>query len=235
VTNQTSFQNLTIYVVNAVIDVPGDLTAAIDFYNLTAFGQALETAGLLSELNTTHGVTLFAPTDAAFTTAASQLQNATSNTTLLRIILENHIINGSSVYTSNLIADSGQTSAAGESLSATFNSSGSFIQNGNSTAKITSPDVILWNGVVHIIDTVLFNNETDQSAADSAASSAASSAATATAPETGPVGFTPSPTSSGGGGGSSSGAQQAIRLPITFGLGTVLSTLGLVAGLVLVL
>lgn len=171
VVNSTSFGNLTINVVDAVIDVPGELTAAISANNLTSFSSALSSAGLLDTLNHVHGVTIFAPNDEAFSSIQSNLSSVTSNTTLLQTILRNHVINGTSVYSGELIAlgsGKNETTAAGEGLGASFNSSGSFVTNGNVTAKIVTPDIVLWNGVLHIVDHVFFNEESNEAAASSA-------------------------------------------------------------------
>lgn len=169
VLNTTTVGNVTLNIVDAVIDLPGEFVAALAANNLTQFSSALSTAGLLNPVNTQHGITVFAPTDAAFAAAQSNLTAAGSNATLLNIILKNHIINGSTVYTGDLQGHSGSlTSAGGEGISSTFNSSGGFVTSGNSSAAITVPDIILWNGVVHIIDHVLLNQQSDSGAASSA-------------------------------------------------------------------
>ena len=151
-----------------MIDVPGELTAAISANNLTSFSSAASTAELLNPLNTKHGITVFAPNDAAFAAIQQNLTEASSNTTVLQDILLNHVINGTTVYTGNLISQGSATTGAGQSLSASFNSSGGFVTVGNATAKIVTPDIILWNGVLHIINHVLFDEQVDQGAASSA-------------------------------------------------------------------
>ena len=197
-TNSTTVGNVTIHVTTAVIDYPGDLEAALFANNLTAFTAALQNASLLDSLNLQHGVTLFAPTDEAFAAAQQNLSSVGANETVLLNVLRNHIINGTSVYSGDLIGLGGSnvTTAAGEGLSATFNSTGGFVTVGNSTAGISTPDLLLWNGVMHIIDSVLLDGESDESAASSAVSSA-SAAATSSTTESGPIGFTPTPTSAG--------------------------------------
>lgn len=260
VVNTTTFQNLTINIVDAVIDVPGEFTAALDANNLTSFRTALTTANFLTTLNTLHGVTIFAPTDAAFSAAQQNLTAAGSNASVLDTILRNHVVNGSSVYSGNLEGGTSATSAAGEKLSATFNGTGAFVTSGNVTAKIVTPDIILWNGVLHVIDTVFLNEQADAGAASSAyvlflsylllpfslkiffflrSASSASSAATAAATQTGPIGFTPSPTStsSSSGSGSSSGsssssaAGRAVEFPLkSVGITGLVGALGVLAG-----
>lgn len=170
-TNTSTVGNLTINVVDAVIDLPGEFTAAIAANNLTSFSSALSQAGLLDTLNLMHGVTIFAPNDAAFSAVQQNLTSAGSNVTVLQTILKNHVINGTSVYSGELIAlgsGNNDTTAAGEGIGATFNSTGGFVTNGNVTAKIVTPDIILWNGVMHIVDHVFFNEESNEAAASSA-------------------------------------------------------------------
>ncbi|KLO17860.1 Fasciclin-domain-containing protein [Schizopora paradoxa] len=235
VVNSTTFENLTIHVVDAVIDVPGELTAALAGNNLTSFQTALTQANFLDTLNFAHGITVFAPTDEAFAAVQQNLTAASSNSSVLDTILRNHVINGTSVYSGNLQGGTSATSAAGEKISATFNSTGAFVTSGNTTAQIVTPDVLLWNGVLHIVDHVFLNEDEDSGAASSAASSA-SSAATAATTQTGPIGFTPSPTStsasgSGGSGSSSSAAGRAAEFPLrSIGLAALVGTLGVLAG-----
>ena len=77
------------------------------------------------------------------------------------------IINGSTVY-SPLLSSQNYTSAAGEPLSFVFNATGHFVTSGNATAQIIQPDVLLPNGVIHVIDRVLVNTDSNPAAASSA-------------------------------------------------------------------
>lgn len=199
VVNSTTLGNVTLHVTSAVIDVPGDLGAALAANNLTQFASALQAASLFDTASTQHGVTLFAPTDAAFAAVQQNLTGAQSNTTLLTNIIQNHVINGTTLYTGSLIglgSGTNETTAAGVGLSATFNSTGGFISVGNATSKIVTPDVILWNGVLHIIDSVLLSEEGDPAVASSAVSSASVAATSQASGSAGPIGFTPSPSGS---------------------------------------
>ncbi|KAL5485404.1 hypothetical protein ACEPAI_8046 [Sanghuangporus weigelae] len=217
VVNSTTVGNITVHVTTAVIDYPGDLEAALFANNLTSFTSALQNASLLDTLNRQHGVTIFAPSDAAFAAAQQNLSAAGSNATVLTNVLRNHVINGTTVYSGNLIELGGSnvTTGAGEGLSATFNSTGGFVTVGNSTAGITTPDIVLWNGVLHIVDSVLLDGDSDESAASSAVSSA-NAAATSSTTESGPIGFTPTPTSAGNvATGSSSSAASSLEIPLS--------------------
>lgn len=77
------------------------------------------------------------------------------------------LINGTSVYSPELVGQS-FVSAAGEALTFAINETGQYVTSGNTTAQIVQPDVLLRNGVVHVIDRVLFNTEENASAASSA-------------------------------------------------------------------
>ncbi|TDL21231.1 FAS1 domain-containing protein [Rickenella mellea] len=196
VLNSTQVGNLTVLVVDGVIDLPGSLEAALTANNLTGLKTVLQTTGLLNPLSTIHGFTLFAPSDEALAAAQSQLTTLGSNATLITNLVDNHVINGSSVYSPEIAAAKGNfTSGAGEGISAVTNSSGTFLTSGNTTAKVTKPDIILYNGVVHIIDHVFLNTDSNAGAASSAFQSATSAAAQPSA-ATGAVG---SPTGSGAG------------------------------------
>ncbi|KIJ33017.1 hypothetical protein M422DRAFT_265046, partial [Sphaerobolus stellatus SS14] len=192
------------HIIDAVIDPPPSLADAISSHNLTLLTTAATQAGLLSTLTSAKGITIFAPNDAAFTSALTALGGVTNvSPATLANVLKNHVINGTTVYAAQL-GGANFTSAGGESFSFSTNSSGSFVKSGNSTAKVLATDILASNGVVHLIDTVLLNNDSDASAASSAFQSATSAAASAaTASQTAPIG----PTASGSGGsGSGSGS-----------------------------
>jgi uncharacterized surface protein with fasciclin (FAS1) repeats len=72
--------------------------------------------------------------------------------------MDRHWVNSSPNY----------TLVAGEMLSVSTNSSGTFVQSGNSQARIVRSDVLVNNGVIHVIDTVLLNEEHNEAAASSA-------------------------------------------------------------------
>ena len=77
------------------------------------------------------------------------------------------LINGSTVYSPSL-ANGDITSAAGEPLSFVLNATGHYVTSGNVTARIVQPDVLLPNGVIHVIDRVLVNTDSNPAAASSA-------------------------------------------------------------------
>ncbi|KAI0344315.1 FAS1 domain-containing protein [Trametopsis cervina] len=181
-----TFENITILVVDHVLNPPESFEATIPTNNnsLTGFETLLKSATLSfynSSTNSTgdvtffeainegwHGFTLFSPNNTAIDAANSTLASLAGNRTATNAVLFNHIINGTTIYSPLLTGGTNYTSAGGVDLSFHINSTGQYVTSGNFTAKILQPDVLLPNGVVHIIDTVLANTDADSSAASSA-------------------------------------------------------------------
>ncbi|KAJ8495153.1 hypothetical protein ONZ51_g1853 [Trametes cubensis] len=213
VTNTTTAGNITIYTIDNVLSFPEPLSSTIpaDNISLTGVETALRsvevstfnsttnqsgTSSLFDVLDTQlHGFTFFAPNSSAVQEATNAISGLQSNTTALQTLFQNHIINGTTVY-SPLLSSQNYTSAAGEPLHFILNGTGHYVTSGNVTAQIIQPDVLLPNGVIHVIDRVLVNTESDSGAASSAASSA-SSAATQSTSATAPIGFSATATLAG--------------------------------------
>ncbi|KZO91106.1 FAS1 domain-containing protein [Calocera viscosa TUFC12733] len=212
VLQSATYENLVIHVIDSVLSIPPaitDLTSA----NISELLSAAESTNLADPVIASHGLTIFAPTDMALEGALSALGAAATNLTLIQAVLGNHIINGTTLYSTSLLSGANFTSASGEPLMTIANASGLYVMSANSTAMVVQSDILIENGVVHLIDGVLLNPMSNPSAAESAYSMATGAAATQTAMETGAVGATgaaagASPSTSGSSGGSgSSGAM----------------------------
>ncbi|KAF9779813.1 FAS1 domain-containing protein [Thelephora terrestris] len=195
-----SYQNLQLFIIDGVLLYPGNFSTTLQsnsqlsgFANFAQNTQVpvwdtsantTENVTVIQDLSGVRGLTLFAPDDQAFN---QQIPSSISgNTTALWAVMRNHVINGTTVYSPSFDGST-YVSAAGEDFHFTSNSSGQYVTSGNTTARIIQPDVLIKNGVIHIIDQVLLNTDVDQSAANSAYSSA-TSAAGHSSTETGPVG-----------------------------------------------
>ncbi|MFP4845594.1 fasciclin domain-containing protein [Winogradskyella sp. PE311] len=132
--------------------------------NLTSLAAALEATDLVSTLQGDGPFTVFAPSNDAFTALLTatglDLDNlSTSEEALVRNILLNHVIIGTSVTATDLVGlGSGYTNTAAtgpnnENLSLYFDTTNGVVLNGAST--VTSADNFATNGVVHIVDTVI--------------------------------------------------------------------------------
>ena len=208
----TGYQNLDIYVINGILDYPGDVNSTFESNsNLTGFAnlardtevpiwntgnQSVENVTLDEVLYGIRGLTLLVPSNQA---SAQEIPQISSNRTRLWSVLRNHIINGTTVYSSSF-DNITYVSAAGQNLHFASNSTGKFVTSGNTTARITQPDVLTKNGVFHIIDRVLLNTDVNEDAADNAFESA-TSAAGHSSTETGPVGVPTSGPNNGGANG----------------------------------
>jgi hypothetical protein len=123
------------------------------------------------------------------------------------------------------------TSASGQYIMSMGNDT---IMSGSQTLHITTPDILLSNGVVHIIDNVILNTNENAAVASSAYMSATSAAGTAPATtETAPIGNTATFSQTGAGasstsssGGKKSGAVALGVNPVTIAV----SALGVLAG-----
>ncbi|KAI0757692.1 FAS1 domain-containing protein [Daedaleopsis nitida] len=185
VTNTTTYQNITINTVDHVLNIPESFAdtvpvinaslaniqtalqgASVPFFNSST--NQTTTESFFDILNTgLHGFTFFAPNNSAVLSAAPSLATLLSNQTAVLALFQNHLINGSTVYSPQLDSQN-QTSAAGEPIGFSRNATGQYVTSGNVTALIVQPDVLLPNGVIHIIDRVLVNTDTDSAAASSA-------------------------------------------------------------------
>ncbi|KAF5371368.1 hypothetical protein D9615_009668 [Tricholomella constricta] len=247
-------EKLLVATISGVLTPPRDLSEVAGANNLTALAGLVDMVNVPSfysngtnatveqalEANSTHGFTLFAPNDEAFKAGESALTSLVNNQTALLTLLGNHYINGTSVYSPILLGSSSSNyvSASGQSFSFNTNSSGSFVTSSNSaSARIIKSDVLVENGVIHVVDHLLVNLDRDESKASSAYQSATSVAGQPTT-ETGPIG--PTSTSSSGtntGTNTSGNGALALRVGVASAGGAVLvgalgwlAFIGLVAG-----
>ncbi|KAF8298308.1 hypothetical protein DL93DRAFT_2173623 [Clavulina sp. PMI_390] len=183
----TSYQNVLIHVISTVIDLPPAMLDALTLpsypwtANLTTL-VALSGTSSDSAIATSKDITIFAPNNQAITDAISHGRISSSpNATTVAALISNHIVNGTILFTGKDQAD--YTSAGGETI--TFGKGGAFgyvvYYKGELVANVIQGDIITQNGVLHIIDAVLPEFETNGAAASSAWSSELA-AATSTAP-----------------------------------------------------
>ncbi|KAG8875422.1 hypothetical protein FRB97_005093 [Tulasnella sp. 331] len=178
VTGSLSFQNLPIQIIDTVIDIPGNFSTAIGANNLTGASTVFSQVNLIVPIQAANGLTIFVPSDTAFANVQSTLTSlSASNLTAVQNAVSNHVINGTTIYSTQLGAISA-VSIAGEPFTFASNSSGTFVTSGSTTASVLVADIVLSNGVMHIIDTVFLNTNANAAAAAAAFSSAVSVAAT---------------------------------------------------------
>ncbi|WP_178984666.1 fasciclin domain-containing protein [Winogradskyella helgolandensis] len=132
--------------------------------NLTSLAAALQATDLVTTLQGEGPFTVFAPTNDAFAQLLADtgldLDNlSTDEEALVRNILLNHVIIGSTVTSTDLVnAGSGYTNTAATgpnnaNLSLYYTTSNGVMLNGSST--VTNADNTATNGIVHIVDDVI--------------------------------------------------------------------------------
>ncbi|EAU87158.1 hypothetical protein CC1G_05847 [Coprinopsis cinerea okayama7 len=202
VNNGTRWRNLAIFEVDGVFVPPGNLSTALSAVGdtpLVAFGDRVHISGpggsnatAIQTLNQARGFTLFAPASRAFTSQVNQtLQSIQSDDQDdFRNAFQNHYVNGSTVYSPTLreYAANSTTgdddnwprliSAAGEPFIFQSNDTGLYVRvSDDATARIVRSDILVENGVVHLVDGALISTDDSDDTASSAFASASSAAA----------------------------------------------------------
>ncbi|PNP60786.1 hypothetical protein FNYG_14478 [Fusarium nygamai] len=143
-----NFTGGVIHVINRVLNIPKNISDTAIAANLSAVAGALTESNLVSKLSSARNITVFAPSNSAFANIGSILSNLSESD--LENILEYHVVAGTVGYSSSLENGTLDT-AGGEELNI-------LVQNGTvwvNEAKVIVPDVLIANGVLHIIDSVL--------------------------------------------------------------------------------
>lgn len=144
--------NGVIHVIDKVL-VPGkimDIVQTAQYYGFSTLVTAVQTAGLVSTLNSTGPFTVFAPTNAAFAALpAGALSSLLANQTALTNVLTYHVVSGR-LMAADVIMHTTLTTVQGGNLTITT-TGGVKVNNAN----VMQADVECSNGVIHVIDAVL--------------------------------------------------------------------------------
>lgn len=121
--------------------------------NLSTLYSALEASGLDDALDSGGPFTVFAPSNDAFAKLDPDvLNNIISTPSLLTSLLQYHVV-AAEVFSGDLSNGPVQTLLSGQTVNVTL-AGGGVILNGSS--NVTDADINASNGVIHIIDEVLF-------------------------------------------------------------------------------
>jgi transforming growth factor-beta-induced protein len=163
VTADVRATNGVVHVVDAVLVPPtmlpivGTIVAPAYFNkNFSTLVAAVVQAGLLPTLlSPTNQLTLFAPTNAAFTAAGITAlpPNTTAGNATLTSILTYHVISGATeVKAADIATGPSSATTLGGKIYLSKGTAGVYI---NGTSKVTTADVQATNGIVHVIDRTL--------------------------------------------------------------------------------
>ncbi|KAH8652047.1 FAS1 domain-containing protein [Xylariales sp. PMI_506] len=148
VTANVNFTGGTIHIIDGVLTIPLNDTETIIDANLTAAAGALSASGLEEGLGSLSDVTIFVPNNDAFSAIGSVLANASTDDIVN--ILGYHVINGTVAYSTDL-GNTTITAFNGEQLTITVEDGAVFVN----AARVIEPDLLVENGVIHVIDQVL--------------------------------------------------------------------------------
>ncbi|KAK3937691.1 FAS1 domain-containing protein [Diplogelasinospora grovesii] len=240
VTANVNFTGGTIHIIDTVLTVPPDDLKTLLAANLTALYGAISRANLNSTLSATKDVTIFAPNNAAFNAIGSVLAGIDNAT--LASLLGYHVVPGT-VFYSDMITNTTARTLSGSDVRFTVEDGNVFVN----SAKVVQPNVLVANGVVHVIDNVLNPQNTTatpdptastQSPAFSGASSTGGTPFTSGVPtpsSTAPVATATGAGSGGGSGGSqSTSTSSGLGVPMKTGAAGVAALFGGAAAVLLV-
>lgn len=140
----------------------------------TTFLKGLDATNLTVLLKNNKGLTVFAPTDAAFAALPpGELDKLMADKPALQKLLTHHIINAM-VDSSKIKGAKGPvTSVAGDKIE--LDGSGDMLMADN--ADIIQPDVMATNGILHVVDHVMMPGAAPMAAAGTATPASATAAA----------------------------------------------------------
>ncbi|KAH6905560.1 FAS1 domain-containing protein [Coprinopsis sp. MPI-PUGE-AT-0042] len=143
------FEGGVIHVIGSVLNLPQNASTTAQTAGLTTLVSALSTAELVEAVDTTPSVTIFAPSNEAFTALGVDL--STLSATALGDILKYHVIAGTVGYSSALEDSQDVATLAGGTVKIVKRDGKIFVND----AEVVQGNVILSNGVVHVINKVL--------------------------------------------------------------------------------
>lgn len=136
----------TIHKINRVLTLPTNASTTALSAGLTSIVDVVTAAGLGGLFDASPGITAFVPTNGAFaniTSVTAQLSVRQLQSALLL-----HFVSGVTLFSTDIPTGvSNVTSALGEDITLTNNNTGIYVD----AAQVVAPDVILYNGVAHVI------------------------------------------------------------------------------------
>jgi transforming growth factor-beta-induced protein len=143
------FNGGVIHVIDSVLTVPPPPSTAVMSSNLTSLMTGLKMAGLTAPVDSLKDVTIFAPANSAFKAVNAQVSTLTVSQ--LSTVLQYHVISGTVGYSSLLttgLANESFPTLAGQTLNIRSEGGKVFVN----SAQVTMTDVLVSNGVVHVLD-----------------------------------------------------------------------------------
>ncbi|PGH03994.1 hypothetical protein AJ79_07227 [Helicocarpus griseus UAMH5409] len=142
-----SFDKGIVHIVDAVFTLPQDVPTSATAANLTSFMALLQASNLTSRVDETPDITVFAPENQAFERVGSVFTNASSSD--LSHIAQYHIAEGAT-YSANMTNKTLMT-LDGKEVHLSLIDGTAYVN----SARVLSTDLLVNNGVLHILENVL--------------------------------------------------------------------------------
>ncbi|ERF75420.1 hypothetical protein EPUS_00213 [Endocarpon pusillum Z07020] len=143
-----TFDSGVIHIIDRLLTVPANVSTTAVAANLTSLVGAVTTAELAEAVDTTPNVTIFAPTNEAFQSIGSALGSISTED--LASILTYHVVSGTVGY-SSILSNTTLTTLNDADVTISIVDGAVFVN----SARVVMADVLVANGVVHVIDNVL--------------------------------------------------------------------------------
>ncbi|KAI9056182.1 hypothetical protein LZ554_001110 [Drepanopeziza brunnea f. sp. 'monogermtubi'] len=144
-----SFTGGVVQVIDSLLIPPTNLTSTTTSFNITSFQGALYQTSQLRNFTDTPNYTIFAPANSAFQALGSAISNLTVED--LRSVIDFHVLQNQVTFSTALKNGTTWPTKQGENL--TVHRSGNNVYIGS--AQLLTSDILLANGVLHVIDNVL--------------------------------------------------------------------------------
>ncbi|KAF1920842.1 FAS1 domain-containing protein [Ampelomyces quisqualis] len=139
-----NFTGGVIHVIDSLLTVPESAGDTLTAAGLTSLRGALNATNLLDTINNTPNITIFAPSNAALQAIGGSLASFSAQDQT-NVLTYHAVVGAAPGYSSGLTNGTVLSTVNGANLTVTINQGRVFV-NG---ARVTTPDVLIANGVVH--------------------------------------------------------------------------------------
>jgi uncharacterized surface protein with fasciclin (FAS1) repeats len=142
------FTGGVVQIIDSLLIPPTNVAQTAEDFNLTSFEGALYAGNKLLSISTTKDVTIFAPNNEAFQVLGPAISSMTSDE--IAAVMDYHTVD-QIVYSTGLTNGTKLLSAQGENI--TILHAGNIVY--INSAELLQADILIANGVLHVIDNVL--------------------------------------------------------------------------------
>ena len=142
-----TFDGGVIHIIDKVLTIPEDVVIAAKAAGLNSFVDALTAGDIVSTIQELSDVTIFAPNNEAFDEIAEGLKDESAE--VIADVLKYHVVKGNGVGYSSAFMNGTVQTLGGDYIEIEVRDDGTLMVNG---AKVVIPDVLIANGVVHVVD-----------------------------------------------------------------------------------